>query len=61
MTEQIVKDALSKVTYPGFSKDIVTFGFVKKIDIDGTKVAVDVEVTSSAPEVAQQIVEEATT
>ena len=61
MTEQIVKDALSKVTYPGFSKDIVSFGFVKNIDIDGTKVAVDVEVTSSAPEVAQQIVEEATT
>jgi len=60
MTEQIVKDALSKVTYPGFSKDIVSFGFVKNIQIDGTKVAVDVEVTSSAPEVAQQIVEEAT-
>ncbi len=61
MTEQIVKDALSKVTYPGFSKDIVSFGFVKNINIDGTKVTVDVEVTSSAPEVAQQIVEEATT
>ena len=61
MTENIVKDALSKVTYPGFSKDIVAFGFVKNIQIDGTKVAVDVEVTSSAPEVAQQIVEEATT
>jgi ATP-binding protein involved in chromosome partitioning len=60
MTESIVKDALSKVTYPGFSKDIVAFGFVKNIKIDGTKVAVDVEVTSSAPEVAQQIVEEAT-
>jgi ATP-binding protein involved in chromosome partitioning len=61
MTENIVKDALSKVTYPGFSKDIVAFGFVKNIQIDGTKVTVDVEVTSSAPEVAQQIVEEATT
>ncbi|MFC2074547.1 Mrp/NBP35 family ATP-binding protein [Campylobacterota bacterium] len=60
MTEQIVKDALSQVTYPGFSKDIVTFGFVKNIQIDGTKVSVDVEVTSSAPEVAQQIVDEAT-
>ena len=61
MTEQIVKEALSKVTYPGFSKDIVTFGFVKNIQIDGTKVAVDVEVTSSAPEVAQEIVEKSTT
>lgn len=60
MTEQIVKDALSKVTYPGFSKDIVAFGFVKNIQVDGTKVTVDVEVTSSAPEVAATIVEEAT-
>jgi len=60
MTEQIVKDALSKVTYPGFSKDIVTFGFVKNINIDGTKVSVDVEVTSSAPEVAEEIKANAT-
>lgn len=29
MTEEIVKSALSKVLYPGFTKDIVTFGFVK--------------------------------
>lgn len=61
MTENIIKDALSKVQYPGFSKDIVSFGFVKNIQIEGTKVNVDVEVTSSAPEVAQQIVDEATT
>jgi len=60
MTEQNVKDALSKVTYPGFSKDIVTFGFVKNINIDGTKVSVDVEVTSSAPEVAEEIKANAT-
>lgn len=61
MTENIVKDALSKVQYPGFTKDIVAFGFVKSIQIEGTKVNVDVEVTSSAPEVAQQIIDEATT
>jgi len=60
MTEQLVKDALSKVTYPGFSKDIVTFGFVKNIQIDGTKVSVEVEVTSSAPEVATEIQTNAT-
>ncbi len=61
MTENIVKEALSKVQYPGFTKDIVAFGFVKNIEIDGTRVNVDVEVTSSAPEVAQQIIDEATT
>ena len=60
MTEEIVKSALSKVMYPGFTKDIVTFGFVKDIAIDGTNVSFSVEITSSAPEVAQQITDEAT-
>jgi len=60
MTEEIVKSALSNVTYPGFTKDIVTFGFVKAIKISGSDVSVTVDITSSAPEVAQQIVEEAT-
>ena len=60
MTEEIVKSALSKVMYPGFTKDIVTFGFVKDIKIDGTAVSFTVDITSSAPEVAQQIKDEAT-
>ena len=60
MTEEIVKSALSKVMYPGFTKDIVTFGFVNNIAIDGTNVSFTVEITSSAPEVAQQITTEAT-
>ena len=60
MTEDIVKSALSKVMYPGFTKDIVTFGFVKDIAIDGTNVSFTVEITSSATEVAQQINDEAT-
>jgi len=59
MTEEIVKSALSKVMYPGFTKDIVTFGFVNGIEINGTDVKFNVEITSSAPEVAQQISDEA--
>ncbi len=59
MTEEIVKSALSKVNYPGFTKDIVTFGFVKEIQISGSDVSVTVDITSSAPEVAQQIHDEA--
>ncbi|QOP40865.1 Mrp/NBP35 family ATP-binding protein [Sulfurimonas marina] len=61
MTEEIVKSALSKVMYPGFTKDIVTFGFVKDIVINGSDVSFTVDITSSAPEVAQQITDEATT
>ncbi|MFY9141532.1 P-loop NTPase [Sulfuricurvum sp.] len=60
MTEEIVKSALSKVTYPGFTKDIVTFGFIKEIKIEGSNVQVTIDITSSAPEVAHQITTEAT-
>ena len=60
MNEEIVKSALSKVLYPGFTKDIVTFGFVNNIEINGSDVSFHVEITSSAPEVAQQIKDDAT-
>lgn len=60
MTDEIVKSALSKVLYPGFTKDIVTFGFVKEIIIGGSDVEITVDITSSAPEVAQQIKDDAT-
>lgn len=58
MTEEIVKSALCSVTYPGFTKDIVTFGFVKEISIENADVAITVDITSSAPEVAEQIRQE---
>lgn len=55
MTKDNVLEALKNVTYPGFTKDIVTFGFVKDIDIVGTRVAVVIDITSSADEVRDQI------
>ncbi|CAA6811375.1 MAG: putative ATP/GTP-binding protein (mrp protein homolog) [uncultured Sulfurovum sp.] len=60
MTNETVLDALKNVTYPGFTKDIVTFGFVKDVNIEGDKVSFTVDITSSADEVKGQIVSEAT-
>jgi len=61
MTNETVLDALKNVTYPGFTKDIVTFGFVKDVEIAGDKVAVLIDITSSADEVKQQLIADATT
>ena len=61
MTEQNVLDALKNVTYPGFTKDIVTFGFVKDVQIDGKNVSLTLDITSSADEVKAQLTDEATT
>ncbi|MRJ02445.1 MAG: Mrp/NBP35 family ATP-binding protein [Epsilonproteobacteria bacterium] len=58
MNEEVVREVLSTVTYPGFTKDIVTFGFVKSVRVDGERVEVELDITSSAPEVAEQLREE---
>ena len=60
LNENVVKEVLSTVTYPGFTKDIVTFGFVKAIEVSGDRVFVELDITSSAPEVAQQLRDEIT-
>ena len=60
MTQENVLEALKNVIYPGFTKDIVTFGFVKHIAIDGDTVALTIDITSSADEVKAQINDEVT-
>ncbi len=59
MNRDKVLDALSNVIYPGFSKDIVSFNFVKDIEIDDNdRVKVEVEITSSADEVKIQLIKD---
>ncbi len=58
MTEEKVLDALKNVLYPGFSKDIVSFGFVKDITIDSDRVSVTMDITSSADEVKEQLIKD---
>jgi len=61
MTKEQVLDALKNVIYPGFTKDIVSFGFVKDIAIDEDKVTVTVDITSSADEVKEQLIKDSET
>ena len=60
MTQENVLEALKNVTYPGFTKDIVTFGFVKDIVINDKNIALTIDITSSAEEVKAQLSEEST-
>jgi len=61
MTQESVLEALKNVTYPGFTKDIVTFGFVKDINVESKNVSLTIDITSSADEVKAQLTDEATT
>ncbi|HSR73973.1 MAG TPA: P-loop NTPase, partial [Sulfurovum sp.] len=61
MTQENVLEALKNVIYPGFTKDIVTFGFVKDIQIiDDTNITLTIDITSSADEVKTQLKDEIT-
>jgi ATP-binding protein involved in chromosome partitioning len=59
LDEQTLRDALRRVKYPGFSRDIVSFGLVKEIRAQGSEVAVQLVLTTSEPAVARQIRDEA--
>jgi ATP-binding protein involved in chromosome partitioning len=55
MTEESIRTALAKVKYPGFSRDIVSFGLVKGIEIDGDKAIVRLEIATREPELPRQV------
>jgi len=59
MTQEAVLAVLKSVKYPGYSRDIVSFGLVKDIQIDGLAVGVLIELTSPNPELGEQIADAA--
>jgi ATP-binding protein involved in chromosome partitioning len=53
---KLIKDALKQVKFPGFSRDIVSFGLVREIEVDGSGTAqIGVEITTGSEEVPEQI------
>jgi len=56
--ESQILEKLAGVKYPGFSRDIVSFGLVKKVEITGGAVSVQLAVTTADLKVPQQIKEE---
>jgi ATP-binding protein involved in chromosome partitioning len=59
LTQDDIKHALAAVKYPGYSRDILSFGLVKNIAIANGAVSVMMQLTSPNPEAAQQIKTEA--
>ncbi len=59
VTEDQVKDALARVKYPGFSRDIVSFGLVKAIGIEDGHVQVQLAIATNDPNIPATIKREA--
>ncbi len=55
ITEETVKEKLSQVNYPGFSRDIVSFGLVKGISINGEDVTVKISIATRDPKIPADI------
>ncbi|MBC8096915.1 MAG: Mrp/NBP35 family ATP-binding protein [Akkermansiaceae bacterium] len=54
-TENEIRTALATVKYPGYSRDIVSFGLVKEISTNNGAVSVSMQLTTHSPEAAAQI------
>src|SRR5436190_5313679 len=55
LTEEDIKKALKQVKFPGYSRDIVSFGLVKHVAVQQGAVSVAVQLTGGNAEVAAQI------
>ncbi|HXU75344.1 MAG TPA: Mrp/NBP35 family ATP-binding protein [Methylomirabilota bacterium] len=58
LTEDQIKEALKAVKYPGFSRDIVSFGLIKQIASRDGAVSVEMQMTAPNAEVGAQIKQE---
>lgn len=59
ISQDAVNEALKDVKYPGFSRDIVSFGLVKEIRVEGADVEVRISLATNDPAVPASIKEAA--
>ena len=55
LTEDDIKNALKAVKYPGYSRDIVSFGLVKQIAARDGAISVSMQLTTSNPDIANRL------
>jgi ATP-binding protein involved in chromosome partitioning len=58
-TQEQILEALKKVKFPGLSRDIVSFGFVRELVVEGDTVSLTIHFQTENPAVGQQIARDA--
>ncbi len=58
MDKQKITEALKSVKYPGFSRDIVSFGLIRKIEVVDRRLQISLALTTADPEIPRQLKEE---
>ncbi len=55
ISSENIQEILSQIIYPGFTKSITAFGFVKKIHRVDEHIQITLDIPSNAPEVEEQL------
>jgi ATP-binding protein involved in chromosome partitioning len=58
--EKQVEELLKQVKYPGFSRDIISFGVVRGIQAEGSQVTIKLEFSTSDESISQKVREDIT-
>src|SRR5687768_6425124 len=58
-TQEQILEALKKVKFPGLSRDIVSFGFVRDLKIEGTTVSFTIHFQTENPSIGEQLARDA--
>ncbi len=57
MNKQDVLNLLKTINYPGFSRDIVSFGMVQDVSIDGDSISLTLKITTQKEEKKNEVIE----
>ena len=55
MSEKLITELLKKVNYPGFSRDIVSFGLVNEAKLENDNAVVKIELNSTDPSLPRKL------
>ena len=57
LSEELILEHLKAVKFPGYSRDIVSFGLVKEVKIAGPDLLVRLSVATNNPAVPEALIE----
>jgi len=55
MTQEEIQNILKEINYPGFNRDIVSFGMVKNISVSDNKIDISLQINSENTELLNQL------
>ena len=58
MDKKNILEILKTITYPGFSRDIVSFGMVEDVNVNGDSVSVKLKITTQQEEKKSEVIQE---